>query len=434
MMAAAQVAQAQGGFEYHGYLRSGVGMSRGGTDQVCFTPAGVSNGVKFRLGNECETYLEAAFANTVKVGDGANAPSFKTHILFAGVSQQRHDWESTSDDQFTLAMREAYVQASNVLGGTKPWAGKRFYRRQDIHILDYYIINNSGPGAGFEDIDVGVGKLHVAVTRNTAAGAATNDPAQTNLDYRLSDVGLAGGKLETLFILGNSGERGSKMGDKVYEKLSGWQLGLVHGLEMGHGNNRLTLQHGTGVFGGTLDGADGSRDERLTNFGPAPAIAKGNTDAADAVNDSSSTRLVEEYTAKFGSNISSSWVLLYQTTDFGGAKDAAGDDAPSKSELMLGTRPVYHLSKTAAVALEYGFTSVGKAYLGADGYEDTSMHKLTLAPQFSAGDGFWARPQLRFFVTYAQWNDEAKGIVAANSAYDDDTTGFSTGAQLEAWW
>ena len=434
-LSAASAAVAQSNFEYHGYLRSGTGVSRGATDQVCFTPAGVSNGVKFRLGNECETYFEASFINNTVVGQGANAPKFATKLTFAGVTGQKYDWESTSDDELVIAMREAYVQAENVLGGTKPWVGKRFYRRQDIHILDYYIIANSGPGAGVEDINAGFGKLHVAMTRNTLGDdddpATTADgPAQLNTDLRLSDVAALGGKLETLFTYGASGERDHKTGDKVFEKLSGWQLGFVHGFDMSHGNNRVTLQHGTGLFGGR-----GFRSESLNAFGPGPGIAKGNSDAADAIKDSSTTRLVEEYTAKFGKDISSSWVLLYQTTDFGGAKDIAGDDEPSKGELMIGTRPVYHLNETAAVALEYGYTSVSKAFLGADGYEDTNMHKLTLAPQVSAGDSFWARPTLRFFVTYAQWNKESNDYtIAADKVYSTDTTGFSTGAQLEAWW
>ena len=48
--------------------------------------------------------------------------------------------------------------------GAQIWAGKRFYQRKDIHILDFYYLNDSGTGAGVEGIPVGnLGQASFAV-------------------------------------------------------------------------------------------------------------------------------------------------------------------------------------------------------------------------------------------------------------------------------
>uniref|UniRef100_UPI00396CF417 carbohydrate porin n=1 Tax=Escherichia coli TaxID=562 RepID=UPI00396CF417 len=41
------------------------------------------------------------------------------------------------------------------LPGSTIWAGKRFYQRHDVHMIDFYYWDISGPGAGLENIDVG---------------------------------------------------------------------------------------------------------------------------------------------------------------------------------------------------------------------------------------------------------------------------------------
>ena len=44
--------------DFHGYMRSGIGATTSGGDQTCFQANGADT--KFRLGNECETYMELA--------------------------------------------------------------------------------------------------------------------------------------------------------------------------------------------------------------------------------------------------------------------------------------------------------------------------------------------------------------------------------------
>lgn len=435
------------GVEFHGYFRSGIGASRGGAQQVCFRAKGTEGASgKFRLGNECETYIELALAEELRdaASKGPNDLFFKAHVRWAMVSGGERDWESdsvaidaTSGDasaDLTTALREAFVEAANAgPAGSTYWVGKRFYKRHDLHMLDYYYIETAGPGAGIENIDAGFGKLHFAVMRNVPSGTG---PVQTNFDIR-QDGTLGDGTLSQVFIYGTSGER-DQTGDKLWEKNSGFQLSLIHnqGKILG-GNNTAVVQYGRGIFGGTA----GNRESTLSSYGAwgSQNIAKGDSDTKEARGKSSTIRLIDQLVIDPSPSLSAGVVLLYQNVDFGGAKDSSGAEIAKKSELTIGTRPVYHFSKTLDFAFEYGLTQVknGIQILGAAGskdeYKDSTLHKLTFAPQITRGEGFWGRPQLRLFGTYAKWNDDSKGLIGGN-AYATETSGFSTGAQVEAWW
>lgn len=436
-------ALAQNDFEYHGYLRSGIGASRGGTEQACFQAPGAE--AKFRLGNECETYMETSFAKYHLGTGGRDAAHFVTTITLALTSNQERDWEPTSTKidttagtataDFTLALREAFVRGNNLWGkgGPTPWVGKRFYKRHDIHILDYYLIANAGPGAGFEDIGAGPGKLHLAVTRNLPPADAGGN-AQTNVDVRYSDIDLAG-KAEVIVIHGAAGKRDARTGADAYEAVSGTQLAFVHSGNAGGIGSRLYLQYGQGLFGAV----PAWRSSALGQFGGygSQMVAKDDEDGLDARKKSSTLRVAANCNHAIGQSIVNDLVLLYQDVSFGGAKDGFGDEIPNKNELTFGLRPIYSFTETTALAVELGSTTVKNA-TGTPGateteWTDGQLSKLTIAPQVSAGKGFWARPQLRLFATWAQWNEDSKGQVGEGK-YASDTTGFSTGAQVEAWW
>jgi maltoporin len=101
------------------------------------------------------------------------------------------------------------VQGKNLiewLPGSTIWAGKRFYQRHDVHMIDFYYWDISGPGAGIENIDLGFGKLSLAATRSSEAAAHTSSPATISMtsktpndvfDVRLAQMEInPGGTLE----------------------------------------------------------------------------------------------------------------------------------------------------------------------------------------------------------------------------------------------
>lgn len=156
--------------DFHGYARSGIGWTGSGGEQQCFQTTGAQS--KYRLGNECETYAELKLGQEVwKEGD--KSFYFDTNVAYS-VAQQ-NDWEATDP-----AFREANVQGKNLiewLPCSTIWAGKRFYQRHDVHMIDFYYWDISGHGAGLENIDVGFGKLSLAATRSSEAGVLPLSPA-----------------------------------------------------------------------------------------------------------------------------------------------------------------------------------------------------------------------------------------------------------------
>ncbi|MCM1602927.1 Fe-S cluster assembly ATPase SufC [Escherichia coli] len=162
--------------DFHGYARSGIGWTGSGGEQQCFQTTGAQS--KYRLGNECETYAELKLGQEVwKEGD--KSFYFDTNVAYS-VAQQ-NDWEATDP-----AFREANVQGKNLiewLPGSTIWAGKRFYQRHDVHMIDFYYWDISGPGAGLENIDVGFGKLSLAATRSSEAGGSSSFASNNIYDY-----------------------------------------------------------------------------------------------------------------------------------------------------------------------------------------------------------------------------------------------------------
>ena len=134
--------------DFTGYARSGIGNTAGGGDQACFRASGA--GAKYRLGNECDTYAELGLGATLfEEGDR----SFYFNSMVGYSTNQLNDSEDTE-----VSLRQLYVQGNNVvdaLPGASLWAGKRFYRRHDVHINDFFYWDSTGPGGGIENIDMG---------------------------------------------------------------------------------------------------------------------------------------------------------------------------------------------------------------------------------------------------------------------------------------
>lgn len=434
-------------FDTSGYLRTGYGVSEGGTDQACFKAPGAM--AKHRLGNECENYFELGMLHSFPAKD-KNALSFKTKVLFAFQSSGHRDWESTNPDvsidanndvsssaDATIAFREAFAAASYDFDTEKVfWAGKRFYRRRDIHMLDYYLLINTGQGAGVENIAIGLHKLSVALLRNLPK---TEGSAQNNLDLRFSNIPIPHlGIMEMALIYGYTTGKDAYTGQGSWKQMDGFNLSFLFDRSFKSSHNLLALQAGTGLFGGI--GAWGTTG--LDQFGAwgSQNIASDDGDAASSRKKSTTLRIVDQYVAEWSKDFSTSFVAFLQDVDFGGYNQLGsgfGKDRPNLTETTLGVRPIWRVTDQYDLALEYGVTSVQNAFKSEtqDKYFDSELQKLTLAGMISNGDFYWARPQLRLFVTHAQWNENSKGkISGAEVPYGADTSGWSFGAQAEVWW
>ena len=422
---AAGIMSAQAGaVDFKGYARSGIGWTGSGGEQQCFATTG-TGGTKYRLGNECETYAELKLGQEVwKEGD--KSFYFDTNVAYS-VSQQK-DWESTSP-----AFREANVQGKNLiewLPGSTIWAGKRFYQRHDVHMIDFYYWDISGPGAGIENIDLGFGKLSLAATRSSeSGGSATFADRDANGDRvydnvvpnDVFDVRLAG--LET--NPGGTLELGVDYGhtnipDDYYlqpgASKDGWLFTAEHTQSMMKGFNKFVLQYGT---------------DSMTSNG------KGIPQGGSVDNDGSMWRVLDHGAITLADRWDLMYVGMYQNID--------RDNNNGTEWWTVGVRPMFKWTPIMSTLLEVGYDNVKSQRTD----EKNSQYKITLAQQWQAGDSIWSRPAIRVFATYAKW-DEKWGY-ANNSdtgytsgvAYSDtsaktfsrgDNDEWTFGAQMEIWW
>lgn len=413
--------------DFHGYFRSGIAGTMAGGSQVCFQAPNMD--YKFRFGNECETYSELELSDTVfKDPSGVQ---FGVHTMIAYITSQNSTFEnlsSVSGNQ--IALRQMWGNAV-VPGVGTFWAGNRYYMRQDVHMIDYFWWDSSGPGAGIEEIDLGFGKLAFAVFQSHAA-ASTSGSNQTQVwrpDLRLYNVGLPIGSLTIGYngafvsyrqddstLADNANPKPSKMGHWLTALWSAPMLG---------GRNNLGLQWANG-----------------------PATPMGNV-FVGATSSSSGFRVIEDLVINPSDQFSLGGVVTYSDYKQRYSTDPANDTAAwnTGTQMGVGARGSFHFSKLASVALDVGYESAKPKNAPTGGNTDAATvikatPALVLHPPAGPGGAYFTRPELRFFVTYASWNDAAKaagifgqgGCSATEGAtFKCDSNGLTVGAQLEAW-
>eukprot|EP01031_Cornospumella_fuschlensis_P004601 gene4601-5748_t len=97
--------------------------------------------------------------------------------------------------------------------------------------------------------------------------------------------------------------------------------------------------------------------------------------------------------------------------------DRPGDQRVSRDgqegDTSVGVRPVYAITEQFKLV-----TELGRDQVEAPG-GTRKLTKFTIAPTWSpAGPGFWERPEIRLYYTYASWNEAAQrsaSLLAAGS-------------------
>lgn len=399
--------------DFHGYARSGIGWTSGGGEQSAFTVNG--GGSKYRLGNEAETYAE------LKLGQELYKNGEKSIYLDSNVAysvNQQVDWEATNP-----ALREINVQFKNFadsLPGATLWAGKRFYQRHDVHMNDFYYWDISGPGAGVENIDVGFGKLSLAVTRNTEKDGAyswnynpitkkweSSQDKNKDVYNDVFDVRLAGietnkdGSLEIGFDFGNAHTKDGA----IYEK-DATKRGYMATIEHTQGNffggfNKFTVQYAK---------------DAMTSWNT------GHSQGGSANNKGDMLRLINQGVVQASDKVEVMYALIYEKTDL--------DNKRGKTWYSAGIRPMYKWNDTMSTLLEVGYDRIKDQASG----QKNDLMKYTIAQQWQAGSSIWARPAIRVFGTYAHWNDKFNTANRTDAGYKAKDGEFIGGVQFEAWW
>ena len=402
-------------FEFHGYLRSGYGLNSLGGQQVAFQAPGAY--AKYRLGNEAETYGEFIFVNNwLNPERNPDKAWIKTEVMIEANTTNSNTYANfpngIGNDQFRL--RESFVQVGNVFEShpeLKFWAGNRYYRRFDINIDDFYILDTSGYGGGFEDLNLGFGKMSLSYLGGARPDIITQNGvyAKSNIDLRLYDIkspvaGKLGVWMDFATAKGGTTQAGTSTGTGiVVPTTNGYAFGIRHQLLNWEGGyNTVSVAYGEGA---------------ASNFSTSldfPTIF---------LNSQERFLATEQAVIQPNDKFAIMPIVVYQRYKDGKPGDGWND------WLSFGARPQYFFTKHLSLAFETGFDHTKSGTNQYDGW----LRKFTIAPTIGAGPKFFSRPVLRLFVTYASWSEGLKGLVGG-VPYHDKTDGLSYGVQAETWW
>jgi maltoporin len=419
--------------EFGGYIRSGYGVSRTGGPMAAFQAPGAFT--KYRLGNEAETYgelilgknfyLAGAFGLDTAEGEHTRAtltgPIARVQLRLSFFNPYS---ALASASETSVGLPEAWASVGNVLSfapSVKFWAGNRYYRRHDIHVLDFFYWNMSGGGGGIEDIPLGPGHLAFAwLGWGSTSGLSyvpQPDPenragfSKQTYELRAYDLPLLFGNVEAgvSFAHAKSGvDELGRQGPKSY----GFGAALIHTVPhfiSDDGVQKLSIQFGSGPARTFTAGFE------TVKLPEGTFIRPGETDAWRV-------RVTESFTANIGDYFSVGPVVVFQLSR---------DDAPNTKVAWVsgGVRPIVHFTRHVNLALEGGVDWVKDEALASEGV----LGKITVAPQISIDDRWNSRPVVRAFVTQAFWSDDFVGRVGG-ADYATRNSGLSAGMQMEAWW
>jgi maltoporin len=336
---------------------------------------------KFRLGNEGDNYAEFGIGKKFDLGNG----------MKWGVHYMPKVYNGTS------ATAQGYVDVSGleVLPGATFWAGQRYHRLEDIHILDRWVVEDGDNfGVGVDNVNLGMGKLNLGVyTAGTFDDPNGNRNNARRVSFQWHDlVSNPGGKLTLT---------GSLIGGDFSADSPGSAWGIRHNQVLASGlRNTVFVQTASGHadINGKFYGLD---------------TAAGTTSGARQVLFADT---VTWQAGRFGGQA----VLGYATSQ--------PDDGNEVIDYSIGGRLSYSLAAHAKVLAEAGSTR----RMGA-GAEQT-LDKVTLALALSPNPDFWSRPEVRLYMTYAEWNEAAASSNASTFGVDGRTSDAIGGIQVEAWW
>lgn len=376
---------------------------------ICFKAPGA--GSKYRLGNECETWIELGFYDKITFDNGIIMHN-QIRPVFTGPNNRDIEY---------LRLDEAYTEFSGIFDNSVSfWAGRRFYERYDSHINDYFFFNMSGNGAGFRNLDLGDIKLSYSylfdrVDPSTISGSDTilfdsHDIRLTSATQRgewilfVNAMTLHSHNFSSTLHVDTS--RGYAFGTLYKDKKITRQL---FGME---GENMTGLFYGEGIAKGAGSVSPYYQDPFVETILQTGA----------AINDARTWRFINYNDfANDGWGVMSN--IVYETRDeqsFSGIK---------QRWFSAGIRPYWFFHQNLRLVTEAGIDRV-------DNKADSTTYlltKTTLALEAALEKGLWKRPVIRLYYTHADWSNNAKGLIGSEY-YADQTHGDNLGVQFEYWW
>lgn len=404
--------------DLHGYIKSGLLMNSEGNrvqSVGLFTNYG-----KFRLGNEQNTKIELVPTIKATNDDGAWA---KVRANLTHETNCTSDWNCVDGDGHDIQFREGMVEIGGLdfAPGVVFWAGKRYnsYNTSN-HQYDWEYIQYNGTGGGVDNVDIGIGKLDVGVyafTPSDRASVAPSDPKAEgypeDLSLNLILKQIAGTGL-AFQLAAHTMEESSWSPNAA---TSGLGVGAQYNFDgfygMTNGYSKITVQYGKGMAAGDSLGKNG--------------WGFGNSD------DTQSGRIVFDALANVNETWDISTFAFYQMdSDYNPWSDWSDptNSGYDRNLWAVGVRPYQQIAKYFAMQYEVGYEYIDEDRTGG---AKGGLVKATIAPTITFEEGFWGRPQIRTFVTYANWDDDAMSRLDSGYTRDGATDTWNFGVQAEVW-
>jgi maltoporin len=291
----------------------------------------------------------------------------------------------------------------------KFWVGQRRLRIQDVHIVDNFLMDlGEYQGAGVQDWKVG--PASVAVTLSSGDKFDAKLPQGTSASKVNLDVGLPISESGKLRLVATS------VSTTGFGKNGGSGFSLLYNQGFGALKNSLYLQTSSG-----LANIQGKFVDLKQGTDAAGAAA-----AAAGVVGAKVMRVADSIDWQVG-NFGGQALVGYQTSEPDDGTDVETQD------LSFGGRISYAFTNNFKLLLEAATTKRSR-----DGEDDQTLNKVTIAPTLSSGAGFYKRPELRLYVTMANWNTAAAEANASSFGADDNGDSLKkqtiVGLQYEIWW
>lgn len=400
-------------FQFTGYARSGLlindNLNGAQNTSASMTLAGGLGGHIGRLGVEDTTYMET---NLIHKREADNGTKAYYKIMLADGVETENPW--TADDS-DLNVRQVFAEFSDLASfkdsdtfrDAKIWAGKRFDRDNfDIHFIDSDIVYLAGTGAGIYDIQVTDGwKTNVSIYGHDFEDVNnTSDDIESYTLTMNNRIGNWQVMLNGIKAKDNQEAEGD-IADSGLHALIGYHADSFYGLSDGFSKTGIILGHGLGA--------------ELKNIGSDDDLRK----------DANAIRAYTYGVTRFADNWRVAPALLAEYSE---DRYEKGDNFLWAT---LNIRLAQEINQNFEMVYEgsYQYMDLNNGSEKVDG----NFYKATIAPTFKldTAAGFFDRPEIRFAVSYVDWDNDLDNSYTINSS----TTTLGEGGeaifalQMETW-
>lgn len=415
------------GFTYSGYFRTGWSGSSNGS------PKSYAIGSLGRFGNENSSWFDLYLKQRVYNQDGKTAQAVV--LLDGNVGQQYESgwFGDDSSNENKLQFSDIYLTTKGFLPFAPEadfWVGKHSLPKYEIQMLDWKSIRtSSGGGVGIENMNAGIGKVDMSLTREDLDVYSRNFASKTqmntnSLDLRYKNIPVWDSA--TLSFMGkyalankNGTQEDNEHNGSYFELKDSWMAAAILRQQLSrNGFNEFTLQ-----------GANNSIASSFARYsGASPFMGYNGYYYGDHTN-GVALRAISQGEMYLADRIIMANALVYSRGhDVYSYESGAHSDFESFRTVV---RPAWIWDNYNQTGVELGwFTQTNKTQSGKNLKE--SAYKTTLYHAFKVGASmFTSRPEIRFYGTYIHLLENE---LSTFSFQDNKQDQFTLGVQAEVWW